>query len=139
MDNSVEKWFAAVVICCVCAIFLANIVGKNEYRVVPQNAVVIEARELPDGAGADAATTPPASVYYQPPANSSFYRSSTFFAAFTLGTVLLIIIFDIFFYKQRVEREKELTHRVAEKTQEMQTAQEQAARQIWPRAASWRR
>lgn len=127
MSNSVEKWFASVVICCVCAIFLANIIGRDEYRVVPRNVAVADAQPLPEGAAADSGAGAEAQVYYQPPATSSFYRSSTFFAAFTLGTVLLIIIFDIFFYKQRVEREKELTHRVAEKTQEMQTAQEQAA------------
>ena len=127
MSNSVEKWFASVVICCVCAIFLANIVGKDEFQPAPPSVAVTDPQQLAEGGATGVAAGAGAPIYYQPPATSPFYRSSTFFAAFTLGTVLLIIIFDIFFYKQRVEREKELTHRVAEKTQEMQTAQEQAA------------
>ncbi|MCZ2155257.1 MAG: response regulator [Bryobacterales bacterium] len=127
MSNSVEKWFAAIVIGCVCAIFLANIIG-TESGQVPRRAVPGVVIAVPEGDTLAAEEAQPAApVHYPPLAETSFYRSSTFFAAFTLGTVLLIIIFDIFFYKQRVEREKELTHRVAEKTREMQAAQEQAA------------
>lgn len=127
MSNSVEKWFAGVVICCVCAIFLSNILGREGDRASRPNPIALEAHQQPDGIEADAAVLSEGQSRYLPPATTSFYRSSTFFAAFTLGTVLLIIVFDVFFYKQRVDREKELTHRVAEKTQEMQMAQEQAA------------
>ena len=127
MSNSVEKWFAGVVIGCVCLIFLSNIIATLQDRAPQHSVVAVEVQKLPDGTEVDPATPSQVQTPYQPPSTSSFYRSSTFFAAFTLGTVLLIIIFDVFFYKQRVDREKELTHRVAEKTQEMQAAQEQAA------------
>jgi signal transduction histidine kinase/CheY-like chemotaxis protein len=130
--SSVEKWFAGVVICCVCAIFLANIISREDYLVPapPTQAQVVEPLPADAAEGEATAGEPSAQpqVRYVPvPSTTPFYRSSTFFAAFTLGTVLLIIIFDVFFYKQRVDREKELTRRVAEKTQELQSAQEQAA------------
>jgi signal transduction histidine kinase/CheY-like chemotaxis protein len=134
VTSSVEKWFAGVVICCVCAIFLANIISREDYLlpappVIPAQVAEQASTDAVSGEGnADGAVAPPQVRYVPTPVPSTpFYRSSTFFAAFTLGTVLLIIIFDVFFYKQRVDREKELTRRVAEKTQELQSAQEQAA------------
>lgn len=130
MSNSVEKWFAGIILACVCAIFLANIIGWDRYELIPAQAVpVVQSAET--GEAFDVSNSPerllPARSVAPAIPSTPFYRSSTFFAAFTLGTVLLIIIFDVFFYKQRVEREKELTRRVAEKTQELQGAQEQAA------------
>jgi signal transduction histidine kinase/CheY-like chemotaxis protein len=73
------------------------------------------------------ATGPSETQAATPISTSPFYRTSSFLATFTLGAVILIIIFDVIFYRQRVEREKELTRRVAEKTRELRLAQEQAA------------
>jgi signal transduction histidine kinase/CheY-like chemotaxis protein len=142
-----EKWFAIALLVSMSLLLIVSFMNTPpapSIRVSPQVASdPMQAQPgsetgLQDPAGGDGETADqsatqlaeaaPAPVPRQPnPQDSPFYRTSAFFAAFTLGTVFLIIIFDVFFYNQRVEREKELTRRVADKTQELQHAQEQAA------------
>lgn len=134
MSTKREKWFAIALFLCLATLLLISFYnfGNAPTRFVMEQAPVAVDGE-PTGESGDAeagsAEQPAQQVFVprQSPSSSPFYRTSAFFAAFTLGTVILIIIFDVFFYNQRLEREKELTRRVADKTQELQHAQEQAA------------
>jgi signal transduction histidine kinase/CheY-like chemotaxis protein len=142
-----EKWFAIALLVAMSILLIASFTSTNTAPLngTAREVATVQPRESDGGtetssqpvAGptpvdgedqtAEAAPIAPIVRTPAPPPTSPFYRTSAFFAAFTLGTVFLIIIFDVFFYNQRVEREKELTRRVADKTQELQHAQEQAA------------
>lgn len=142
MKSKWERFFAIGLVSCLALLLLVNFLESNRPHMapvaVPSASPAEPAGELPqEGDEADQSSAvaapeaePPQAAPRKraaPPSSTPFYRTSAFFAAFTLGTVILIIIFDVFFYNQRVEREKELTRRVADKTQELQHAQEQAA------------
>ncbi len=132
MRSKRERIFSITLIVCLAILLLANFLEMGRTRFIdvavpnPETAAEPAAE---DTAPPEVQPVPPTIIVRQPveTPTTPFYRTSVFFAAFTLGTVILIIIFDVFFYNQRVEREKELTRRVADKTQELQHAQEQAA------------
>ncbi|MCW5962776.1 MAG: response regulator, partial [Bryobacterales bacterium] len=133
MKSKRERIFSMALIGCLAALLLANFLETGRTRILPlatQEGVATESDPAPGETQEPAentARTETATRQQLAPPSTPFYRTAVFFAAFTLGTVILIIIFDVFFYNQRVEREKELTRRVADKTQELQHAQEQAA------------
>jgi len=141
MKTSNEKLFVTVLIGCMAVMLFMTVVDNDRLntQLSTPHGQTGSSNLDSTAVGDSASATNPRNTTSQPSTNarpdadattltsSPFYRTSTFFAAFTLGTVVLIIIFDVFFYKQRVEREKELTRRVADKTQELQHAQEQAA------------
>lgn len=133
MKSKRERIFSMALIGCLAALLLANFLETGRTRILPlatqQTATTDTDTEPGETREPEENTVSTEIVVRQPvaPPTTPFYRTAVFFAAFTLGTVILIIIFDVFFYNQRVEREKELTRRVADKTQELQHAQEQAA------------